>query len=72
MWSNEACKPLYEVLVDNVHQKKGSSNVSSLGSHCRFNGANTGASFPPDPCKAWTMGYSTSEVQTLGYEVSYD
>ena len=34
-------KTFYEVLVDGVHEEKGSLDVSFLGTHCRFNGVDT-------------------------------
>ena len=36
--AKDSCKPFYEVLVDAVHEKKGSLDISLLSAHCRFDG----------------------------------
>ena len=38
MGAKDSCKPFYEVLVDAVHEKKGSLDISLLSTHCRFDG----------------------------------
>ena len=36
--AKDSSKPLYEVLVDAVHEKKVSLDISLLSTHCRFDG----------------------------------
>ena len=38
MGAKDSCKPFYEVLVNTVHEKKGSLDISLLSTHCRFDG----------------------------------
>ena len=39
--TKDSCKPLYEVLVDAVHEKKVSLDISLLSTHCRFDSVDT-------------------------------
>ena len=41
MGAKDSCKPLFEVLVDAFHEKKGSLDISLLSTHCRFDGVDT-------------------------------
>ena len=38
MGAKDSCKSFYEDLVDAVHEKKGSLDISLLSTHCRFEG----------------------------------
>ena len=38
MGAKDSCKSFYEDLVDAVHEKKGSLDISLLSTHCRFDG----------------------------------